>query len=45
MTPMPNPRTLAAAAAYVALSPTDTVLAGRTGASARRARFVAWRSG
>ena len=40
MTPMPNPRTLAAAAAYVALSATDTVLAGRTGASARRARFV-----
>jgi uncharacterized membrane protein YhhN len=37
---MPDPKTLAATAAYVALSATDTVLAGRDGPGARRARFV-----
>ncbi len=37
---MPTPRTLAAVAAYTALSVTDSVLAGRPGPSARRARHV-----
>ena len=37
---MPTAKTLAAAAAYVALAATDTALAGRSEPAARRARFL-----
>lgn len=40
MTVMPTPRTVAAAASYVALAVTDTVLAGSTRPGAQRARRV-----
>ena len=39
-TAMPSRRTLAAAAGYTALAAVDTVLAGKTSKSARRARYV-----